>query len=235
MGLLKESLGEEYNLAFTDIGITVADLLEKIDKNYVSEKLLQIEVKFINVFHNQRLLNGIREYLFLHPDELIYLLENKDETYQNIRHRIYSSYSLPNNFYSKQKELSNFVNLFLKHDLENELNNSLMKQNLGQFLARTCDICQDNLLSLNVRTVIEKVKDEQVNRGYFIGLINSRGARWVGDGTAEYKKAKELELLAQSLMSEFPQSSKIVRMISRDYYTMSNHDKMDNLIMEDIL
>ncbi len=29
MGLLKESLGEEYDLAFTDIGITVADLLEK--------------------------------------------------------------------------------------------------------------------------------------------------------------------------------------------------------------
>ena len=213
----------------------IEELLQKIDKNYASEKLLQIEIKFINIFHNQRLLNGILEYLFLHPDELIYLLENKDETYQNIRYKMYSSYSLPCNFYSKPKELSNFINLFLKYDLGNGLNNSVMKQNLGQILARTSDICQDNLLSKNVRAIIEEAKDEQVNRGYYIGLINSRGARRVGDGTTEYKKAKELELLAQSLMLEFPETSKIVRMISRDYYNLSNHDKMDNLIMEDIL
>ncbi len=65
----------------------------------------------------------------------------------------------------------------------------------------------------------------ELTRDVAIGWFNSRGARFVTDGLAEKKTADQYRSYARSLEFEYPQTSKLLRMIADDFGREAKRDQ----------
>lgn len=212
----------------------IEKIITQLDSIYYSEKLVEIEFKFRKIFVTDRFPNAICKYLFLHPNDLISILVNNLTEYTSLRYEIKSRLALPKEFYNYRDELSSFINVFMNfHSDDSSV--KYIRRTLGEVLARSSNICHESVDSIEVRKIIEYVNDDDVNNGYEFGFYNLGGLRTVDDGTLLHNKADELNALAKKIRIEYPQCSRILLSLAKEFFRESKQDKINSLVDNDIL
>lgn len=77
-----------------------------------------------------------------------------------------------------------------------------------------------------VRVVLESYREYRLNHHVMIGKLNSRGARYIEDGTYEINCSKKLREDAKLLEVTYPESAQLLRWLSDDYVAEGKRDHL---------
>ena len=190
--------------------------------------------KYINYFEYNKIPNSIKTYFYFNPKEYISIITNK-ETNLSLVYHLESFITLPNEFKSNEETFKTYIETFMNFDSEDQNKIDVVHLSLGQILARSFKNGKDEFLPLDLKVIIEKYSNEILNEGIIVGYLNSRGVRSVGDGSDEMEKYKELKEEAKRNQIKYPESARILEIISKNYYNNAQMDKETRLKIDGLL
>ena len=230
LSLDAEVLKPSFNIGYYEI----QNILKSIDNEFYNEKVVTVCFKYLSYFEYNEIPNSIKTYFYLNPKDYISLIANKDGNASFIYH-LESFITLPKDFKSNKEAFETYIETFMQFHCEDHNIIDIVHSSLGQILARSFTAKDDELLSLDFKTIIEKYSDEALNRGIIIGYLNARGVRTVSDGSDEMKKYQILHEQSKANQIRFPESAKILEELANDYYRNAKMDKETRLKIEGLL
>ena len=216
----------------------IKEMLEKIEQEYNDIDILQLEIKFFNVYQYDEIPEGIKKYFFNNPDEYIKFIISPPKSDENSSHIWFKTYmymSFPKNFYAENEKIKNFIESVMKYVNQDSDKIKLIRTNLGEILARSYKQEKDTFLPSQLKEILEEISNEEVNKGVIIGYENSRGVRTITDGTPEFELAKKYNELAIENDMLYPQSAKILRQLSKSRKNDAERDKTERMFIDGLL
>ena len=113
--------------------------------------------------------------------------------------------------------------------MEEQTKNHLLLSMLGSILGKAPNGKDGIFPHEYVRCALERYKDCKLWREVLIGKLNSQGWRTIEDGSFEIEQAKKYNENAKRVETEFPESAKLLRLLSDNY---TNQGKSDQLLSE---
>ena len=156
---------------------------------------------------------GSNKYCFYHPLDLIQIVENNHERLFEVSNKYY----LPACAYDDQASLMRFSEALVKSD-----HVYLLGSILGQSLKDSDGIFPHE----SIRDLLEHLNNEKVDSEVYIGYVNSRGARWVRDGSDQRQLGKQFEDQSHFLEIIYPHTAAILWHIARDYMREAQYDHL---------
>lgn len=196
------------------------DIISSLDKEgYATDEWAEICARLCDNGWLQQYPNILKEYYFSHPDILCNkLLEINGSIYS----QFCSYYELPNCAYFDSNAFSCFVDTFFaKHTKDDFLISAL-----GGILSKSREGLDRIFPSENVRIALEKYKATDLWRNVFIGIINNRGLRSIGDGSGEMRLAKEFRNNAKKVEIDYPETARLLRELSEAYSSEGRRDRL---------
>lgn len=213
------------------------EIFSKLDQNFDNYEILKLEIKFLNIFEYDEIPNAIKKYLFDNPEEYIDLINsiNSDKININFWYKLNMHMSFPFNFENASSKLDRFISTIMNHKSTDATSSKILKNNLGSILARSFGFDKEYVLPEGLKNIIEKLADEDVNKGIILGYENMRGFRTVTDGTPELKLSEQYALEAERNSILFPESSKILKSLAKNRKFDAERDKLDKMILDGLL
>ena len=208
-------------------------------ENVNIQKLFQLEMKYFDLFSNNKKIEPITIYKQLKSSpnffvEILSVLFSSKRLNKNQKNNKKLKYiaqklyiKIKNSFFfDNEKEfflwLSNLQNILNKLKSNDKKLYRISIRTLGQMFAHSPKDFKDNIYPITyVRKAIESFNDiEDLKDGIYIGKLNSIGARFVDpvDPGKDYKKwAKEFKTNADKLRFEYPKTAKILDFLAFKY------------------
>lgn len=228
----------ESNIYSSNDYYTIKMVLEKIENDYFSEDILQLEIRFLNIYHHNELPNGIKSYLYNNPSEYIVLLTSplkNNDSFVQLWYKIYNNMEFPKNFNAEPAKIKNFINTLMNYSNQDKKKVSLIRSSLGCILARSFRSNEKEFIPNNLKIVLEELDNIDVNNGVIIGYENLRGIRTITDGSPELKISEKLENEALQNDLSFPQAAQILRTLSKYRKYDAESDKFERMVLDDLL
>ncbi len=140
----------------------------------------------------------------------------------NIEKACYNSYAILKNLRidfdneNSKKWCEEFLSI-----LERKKRTKVMYRVLGQLLVQSAEVDNDDNMypSKSIRELIEyyNVKSKDIGEKFIIETLNKRGVHNVGIGEEELNLYKKYMEWADKMLVEFPQTSKLLRSIAKEY------------------
>ncbi len=213
-------------------------IFSQLDQNYYNDEILKLEIMFFNIFNYDEIPNGIKKYLFSNPQEYISLIDSVDKENKiasSMWFKLNMYMSFPLNFETEPEKIDKFIFTIMNYSNPDDRRIRILRSNLGSILARSFNVDEKHLLPQNLINIVEKLADDNVNRGIVIGYENMRGVRTVGDGTSELKLSELYEEEAKSKDILYPEAAKILRALAKNRKFDAQRDKEDRMLMDDLL
>ncbi|MBI4538941.1 MAG: helix-turn-helix transcriptional regulator [Gemmatimonadetes bacterium] len=108
---------------------------------------------------------------------------------------------------------------------------------IGQVLSRSPAERDGTCPSQAVRNVIEELESEHIEKGFVIGVLNSRGVTTrdpAAGGTPERGLAGQYEGLASAVADQWPRTASILRRIADSYRADAKHEDFAAALDEDL-
>lgn len=159
----------------------------------------------------------IKTYFFRHPEKIVERFQTDTFLYMRL---FCNQYALPVEAYENKSAFFAWSDFLYEKAIEDSHFSAL-----GSILGRSIPGADGIFPHEFVREALEKYSNIELTRDVAIGWFNSRGARFVTDGLAEKKTADQYHSYARSLELEYPQTSKLLRMIADDYGREAKRDQ----------
>ena len=78
----------------------------------------------------------------------------------------------------------------------------------------------------SIRDLLEQLNNDKVDLEVYTGYVNSRGARWVRDGSDQLQLGKQFEQQSHSLEITHPHTAAVLRFIAQDYKREALYDHL---------
>lgn len=156
---------------------------------------------------------GANKYCFYHPLDLIQIVENNHERLFEVSNKYY----LPACAYDDQASLMRFSEALVKSD---------HVYLLGSILGRSLKGSDGIFPHESIRDLLEHLNNEKVDSEVYIGYVNSRGVRWVRDGSDQRQLGKQFENQSHLLEITYPHTAAILWHIARDYMREAQYDHL---------
>ena len=191
-------------------GYLIKETIDKLENICFNEELLEVEVKYCDLYGYGKLPDRLIRYLYLNPQVLVdVLLSKTDDKFSTFKYKLMFSFSMPADFYIDSIKYLNFKNTFLMAN--DSQNDDYLIDIFGEIYGRTVDIRTNTEASIFARNEIETIHNDKFNTGYYVGLSNTFGAREVDDGTAKEREVEIHDELLKKLI-KYPECSKIIKM-----------------------
>ena len=115
---------------------------------------------------------------------------------------------------------------FVKTIIDNHTDNDMLLPMLGSILGKAPNGSDGIFPHEVVRVVLESYREYRLNHHVMIGKLNSRGARYIEDGTYEINCSKKLREDAKLLEVTYPESAQLLRWLSDDYVAEGKRDHL---------
>lgn len=196
------------------------ELLSRIDeKGYYSEEWAKLCVALYEQDWLQTYPNALKRYYFENPHLLC-------EAEVHLTGKTYSHfhlhYELPLIAYDDPKAF----HFFVKTIIDNHTDNDMLLPMLGSILGKAPNGSDGIFPHEVVRVVLESYREYRLNHHVMIGKLNSRGARYIEDGTYEINCSKKLREDAKLLEVTYPESAQLLRWLSDDYAAEGKRDHL---------
>ena len=97
---------------------------------------------------------------------------------------------------------------------------------LGSILGRSLKGSDGIFPHESIRDLLEQLNNDKVDFEVSIGYLNSRGARWVRDGSDQKKRSKQFEHQSYLLEITYPHTATVLRYIAQDYKREAQYDHL---------
>ena len=156
---------------------------------------------------------GANKYCFYHPLDLIQIMENNHDRLFELSNKYY----LPACAYDDQASLMRFSEALVKSD---------HVYLLGSILGRSLKGSDGIFPHESIRDLLEHLNNEKVDSEVYIGYVNSRGARLVGDGSDQKKLSEQYEAQSHLLEITHPHTATVLRYIAQGYMREAQYDHL---------
>ena len=212
----------------------IKELLSKLDERYYTEAIIRLEFAFLPLFDREDTPNGILRYFSENPKEYCAIISRENKSLPaKTKYEIMGRMRLPKDY--TQAQVSNFISTIMENAPSDSVEDRAKKQHLGEILANSFKHTKEEYIPSELKILLEKVDDEEVNKGVYIGYQNNRGVRTVTDGSPEIARALKLEEEAKTCEIMYPAAAHILRMMASSSRHEAAMDKEEKLINDDIL
>lgn len=212
----------------------IKELLSKLDERYYTEAIIRLEFVFLPLFDREDTPNGILRYFSENPKEYCAIISRENKSLPaKTKYEIMGRMRLPKDY--TQAQVSNFISTIMENAPSDSVEDRAKKQHLGEILANSFKHTKEEYIPSELKILLEKVDDEEVNKGVYIGYQNNRGVRTVTDGSPEIARALKLEEEAKTCEIMYPAAAHILRMMASSSRYEAAMDKEEKLINDDIL
>lgn len=156
---------------------------------------------------------GANKYCFYHPLDLIQMVENNHERLFEVSNKYY----LPACAYDDHASLVRFSEALVKSD---------HVYLLGSILGRSLKGSDGFFPHESIRDLLEQLNNDKVDLEVYTGYVNSRGARWVRDGSDQMQLGKQFEQQSHSLEITHLHTAAVLRFIAQDYKREALYDHL---------
>lgn len=156
---------------------------------------------------------GANKYCFYHPLDLIQIVENNHERLFEVSNK----YVLPVCAYDDQTSLIRFAETLVK---------SSHVYLLGNILGKSMKGSDGFFPHESIRDLLEQLNNDKLDLEVYTGYVNSRGARWVRDGSDQMQLGKQFEQQSHSLEITHPHTAAVLRFIAQDYKREAQYDHL---------
>lgn len=156
---------------------------------------------------------GANKYCFYHPMDLIHHIEKNHKYLFEVSNK----YCLPTCAYGDQRSLVHFSETLVKSD---------HVYLLGSILGRSTKGSDGMFPHESIRDLLEQLNSDKVDSEVYIGYVNSRGARWVRDGSDQAQLSKQFDDKSRLLEITHSHTAAVLRYIAQDYMRESQYDRL---------
>lgn len=217
---------------------TIKRTLYKLENLYNLEEVFLLEIKYSTIFDFDEIPNTIKKFFFNNPMQLIDFMvstSNKDDNLGNIKFKFLNYMSFPVNFASEHDKINNFIKCFIGSRDMSEENKSFLYQFLGQILARSYKSNNEDFIPYDLKFILERISNNEVNVGIVIGYENMRGVRRITDGSPEFQAAEKLKEEIKRCQIDFPQAAEVLRSLVLNRKNDGKRDKEHCLKVNDLI
>lgn len=161
----------------------------------------------------ENLNEGATQYYFFHPINLIQYIENNHSRLFEISNK----YILPACAYNDQISLARFAETLVKSD---------QAYLLGSILGQSPKGSDEIFPHESIRDLLEQLNNDKVDLEVYTGYVNSRGARWVRDGSDQKQLGELIEHQSHLLEVTHPHTATVLRYIARGYMREAQYDHL---------
>ena len=156
---------------------------------------------------------GANKYCFYHPLDLIQIVENNHDRLFEVSNK----YFLPACAYDDQVSLMRFSEALVKSD---------QAYLLGSILGQSPKGSDGIFPHESIRDLLEQLNNDKVDLEVYTGYVNSRGARWVRDGSDQKQLGELFEHQSHLLEITHPHTATVLRYIARGYMREAQYDHL---------
>ena len=196
------------------------ELIKRVDQQgYCTEDWIALCIELNDKRWLQQYPNVLKQYYFKNPDRICRSIKDSNG---NSYFLFANQYELPQDAYVNQEQFDSFVETLMLDLTDNGFSLSL----LGYILGKSPNGADGIYPHEFVRIALEKYKDYDLYRIVANGKSNSFGVRVIDDGTAEMERAKQYSADAQKMEIDYPETAKLLRVLSDVYASQGIRDQL---------
>ncbi len=189
------------------------EILKTVDQALYTDQWGKLSTELYEEGLIENLNEGATQYYFFHPINLIQYIENDHSRLFEISNK----YILPACAYNDQISLARFAETLVKSD---------QAYLLGSILGQSPKGSDGIFPHESIRDLLEQLNNDKVDLEVYTGYVNSRGARWVRDGSDQKQLGELFEHQSHLLEITHPHTATVLRYIARGYMREAQYDHL---------